>query len=543
LAVSLRAPVSSEMPFDSAPPIVRLANVFARPYENAVATARTCYSGRGIVTEDEVSGVGLDAQAAALRAEQRDRIAASTYRAGHHTILQHAHVQFAIDRVSRHFVWSFLHAHPFYNSEQTSQRFVEVRPGHVAIPRLPGAARAIYAGAVDGLMEDYRALNELLAPTVEEAYFEIFPVRRKRADVWRRALQKKTQEIARYVLPVATHTTLYHTVSVLTLLRYWRVAASFDTPAETRVVVGEMLRQLLAQDPMLATLVQSPLDAGALPEQRALDRLAMDDARHASEARAQAQALDAALGGRTSRLVDRFASNERRVAEAVREVLGVGETCLSDDEAIASALAPDRNALLGEALNLTTLSKLSRALGHAHYVFQKRLSHTADSQDQRHRMTPGSRPILPAYLGAEPDYITPTLVRAASDAAQSRYRTAMDRAWTAIDALARLGVPAEWRAYLLPNAVTIRFSESADLLHLRHKLAMRLCYNAQEEIWQASVDEAADIAALEPRIGRHLLPPCGVRFDAGARPICPEGDRYCGVQVWKLARRDWRRLI
>jgi len=45
-------------------------------------------------------------------------------------------------------------------------------------------------------------------------------------------------------------------------------------------------------------------------------------------------------------------------------------------------------------LVVTTLGKLPRALSHAHYTFRKRLSHTADSQDQRHRMVPGSRPLL-----------------------------------------------------------------------------------------------------------------------------------------------------
>ena len=48
----------------------------------------------------------------------------------------------------------------------------------------------------------------------------------------------------------------------------------------------------------------------------------------------------------------------------------------------------------------------------------------------------------------------------------------------------------DFAEYLLPNSVSVRFTESADLLNLWHKHAMRLCYNAQEEIWQASVEEA-----------------------------------------------------
>ncbi|MDQ2977933.1 MAG: FAD-dependent thymidylate synthase, partial [Acidobacteriota bacterium] len=57
----------SEIPFSftSPAPRVRLVNAFARPFENVVATARTCYSSKGIVTEDQASA----------RPERRDALA------------------------------------------------------------------------------------------------------------------------------------------------------------------------------------------------------------------------------------------------------------------------------------------------------------------------------------------------------------------------------------------------------------------------------------------------------------------------------------
>src|SRR5664280_3910193 len=61
-------------------------------------------------------------------------------------------------------------------------------------------------------------------------------------------------------------------------------------------------------------------------------------------------------------------------------------------------------------LNLSTLSKLGRCLHHAHYTFAKKLSHAADSQDQRHRMTPAARPLLAAVVDDEPDVVVPRLV-------------------------------------------------------------------------------------------------------------------------------------
>jgi thymidylate synthase ThyX len=119
----------------------------------------------------------------------------------------------------------------------------------------------------------------------------------------------------------------------------------------------------------------------------------------------------------------------------------------------------------------------------------------------------------------------------------------MARTWRAIAKLRELGVPAETAAYLLPNAVAVRFTESADLLNLHHKLKSRLCYNAQEEIWRASLDEARQIRDVEPTIGRYLLPPCGLRLMTSTRPICPEGERYCGVPVWKLSIDQYARVI
>jgi hypothetical protein len=205
-------------------------------------------------------------------------------------------------------------------------------------------------------------------------------------------------------------------------------------------------------------------------------------------------------------------------------------------------LDPAQNKYLGDSLNLTTLSKLSRCLVHPSYTFMKRLSHAADSQDQRHRATPASRPCLPAYLGSDPDAVLPVLV-AADARVRRRYEDSLEATWEGIAAVRRLGATDEFAAYLLPNAVALRFTESADLSGLWHKLEMRLCYNAQEEIWQASVDEARQIAAVEPRIGSHLLPPCTVRLRAGTRPICPEGKRFCGVRVWDLPVSEYQRLI
>src|SRR3989344_2366009 len=139
-------------------PRVTLINYFKDAYNNAVAAARTCYSGKVILPED----VSKSEKAVI----QRDAIAESIYEAGHHTILQHAHFQFTLDRISRQFIWSFLHSHPYYNSEQVSQRYVEIKPGTYTIPPIEGGAREIYERTVEAQFAAYSKLNLLLLPSV-----------------------------------------------------------------------------------------------------------------------------------------------------------------------------------------------------------------------------------------------------------------------------------------------------------------------------------------------------------------------------------------
>ena len=126
---------------------VRLVNAFRRPFDNAIATARTCYSPKGIVDESQVVGEGLTAPERDAVLARRDAIADSIFHAGHHTPFQHVSFQFAITGVSRHFIWSFLHSHPFYNSEQVSQRYVKVAPDAIYLPDLSPAARDVFLAA------------------------------------------------------------------------------------------------------------------------------------------------------------------------------------------------------------------------------------------------------------------------------------------------------------------------------------------------------------------------------------------------------------
>jgi thymidylate synthase ThyX len=217
------------------------------------------------------------------------------------------------------------------------------------------------------------------------------------------------------------------------------------------------------------------------------------------------------------------------VAAAVRHVLGRSD--LDDDEALALALDPAQSRYRLDTLNVSFHAPVMRALDHAHYTFRKKLSHTADSQDQRHRMVPGSRPLLTRTVPDRVDAIEPELV-ARDPACHALFVEALEAAWDARARLLALGVAPEHALYVLPNALAVRFEESGSLLHLLHKWTMRTCLNAQREIWDASMEEVEQLRAVHPQLARHIGPPCAVRSGL-VRPRCTEGTHFCGVPVWR----------
>ncbi len=499
----------------SGPPVVTLRQAPARPYDGAIAAARTCYSPR-VVSPDEVTPA------------HRESIGPLTFEGGHHTVFQHAHFEFGLENVSRQFVWSFLHSHPFYNSEQSSQRFVRLDEIRAYVPPdLPDPAREVYERAIESAWDAYRRLAEILKEDTRRIVAELRHLspnaaekRRKRVE---REAEKKAIEVARYVIPIAAFTSMVHTVSGIVLHRLYRMMRTGDTPRENEAVVSAMIAKVRELDPAFFERVgEGPLAEGEIVETRVSQPASGDK---------EAARLDALLGARTSLLVDYTARGEETTAEAVRSVLGASPAELGDEQALEQALNPSLNRYRLETLQLSVHSPLARALHHSTYTFLKKLSHTADSQDQRHRMVPASRPLMTLNDTRRPDYVTPPLV-ARNPKARELYEQAMESAWTAKNRLREMNVSLESALYLLPNATALRFHESGSLLYLAHKWVMRTCFNAQEEIYRASMDELEQVRAVHPRLVRHMGPPCVLR--AGRiTPTCTEGEHFCGVPVWR----------
>src|SRR6202521_5483081 len=427
-AQPMTSPQPDRVPFEAAAPRVTLRNHFAHPYDSAIAAARTCYAPRLIGPEE-------------ITDKQRLQIGASTFYGGHHTVYQHAHFEFGLENVSRQFVWSFLHAHPFYNSEQQSQRYVRLDHALAYLPpEIPGfgqAERAIYEDAIARAWGYYRECTSLLQGDAREILSDIWHIgpmsHAKRVLKVDRQAEKRAIEVARYVLPVAAATTMVHTLSGIVLHRLWRMAAASDTPEEARTVIGEMVARVREIDPQFFDRFDTaPMEPEEMPEWAHAPR---DGAGEEF-----AREFDARLGGRVSVLTDFSPKAPRVVAEAYRAVLGLTESACSDSEAIDRLLNPARNTYRLETLNVGVHAPIMRALQHATYTFAKKISHTADSQDQRHRMVPGSRPLLTLADTREPDYITPALLQE-NPRAKEVYERAMQDAWYAKNELLDRGVP------------------------------------------------------------------------------------------------------
>lgn len=508
-----------------ATPKVRLLAWTEKAYDLAIASARTCYAPE-LKTVDSVND------------KLRDFLGTMIYDAGHHTPFQHPTFVFGLEGVSRQFVWAFLHSHPYYNSEQQSQRYVVMDAAHVVVPDgLTTEQRDQFHHAVEVAYDAYDRIGGLLQEDLKRTMTAIGRIKGQSEKKIAQEAQKKAIENARYVVPIAAATSLYHTVSGIELKRYARMAETGDCPAESRAVVMAMLEAVRAVDPDFVERIQEePMPRGEVLEtciEQAAGARAPGDK---SDGDRFAETFDAKLEGLPARLVAHTEQGERLMAEGVRESLGIDESALSDDDAIALVMDPAKNPHHVDTLNTWTHSPAMRALNHVHYTFKKKLSHTADSQDQRHRTVPATRPLLSRVHTSYPDHHTPEPI-AKNAEAKRVYDETMALLWETKNALIADGVPAEKAVYVLPNAVNVRFTATGPLIGFLHKWRLRTCFNAQREIYDHSMVERAQVAQVHPRLGAHIGPPCMLRVhdESSWQPKegpCPEGPQWCGVKVW-----------
>jgi len=440
-----------------------------KPTNIAVSAARTCYFAGGLVEPQKSEGWSA-----------KDVLLSSIFEAGHHTTLQHAHFTILIDGMSRHLIWRLLHSHPYYNSEQISQRYAKMKAENFVYPK--GGNGEAWHGYYERVFGHYEKLVEELKTKFEE----ILPKFKKKDAI------KKAQEFARYVLPQGMGAYLYHTVNLTVALRYIALAKVMPEVQDEAMEFAALLEEeLLRIDASLRPLIEYAKNAKAVFSDFDMSGL----------------------------------KKERNVDE--KTVVKIFD--------IVNPLNYDINENYSGVLRLSMLSTDAAALGG--FSSYMKLSFSADAQNQRHRRSVAVRPTL--FKNYKKEYYIPPII-AKDEKLKAIYEEAMEDAYSFFDSQsAAIGFGEA--VYALPNSHLIEIVERNDMASFNHKAQMRLCFNAQEEIYDIVYEQAKELRRQNVAGAEKLLPPCALRSEAGINPICPEGSRFCGVKVWKQSFEELKR--
>jgi flavin-dependent thymidylate synthase len=440
-----------------------------KPIDIAVGSARSCYFGKHIVTPED-----------AAIWDKKNELLNSIFKAGHHTTLMHYHFTFLIEGMSRLLIWRLLHSHPFYNSEQVSQRYAKMKIDNFTYPK--NADKNKWQNFYEEMFSYYESLIEKLTPVIEK----ILPKFQKKS------AKKKAQEFARYLLPMGMNAHLYHSVNVITALRYITAAKVIpEAKDEAKEFVRQIKEQMLKIDENLAPLIE-------------------------------------------------FAENENVVFPNIDiEKIKTKHHINNEKVKIFDIVNYDfeLNENYAGVMRLSSMYLDESILGSFNSYIK--LSLSADAQNQRHRRSPAIRPKLENIYKRD-FYIPPVIDN--NKEVKDIYLKAVDRSYDFFEK-ERESLGFSEAAYALLNAHNIEIIEHDDFNEFAHKAQMRLCYNAQEEIFDIVYKQVKQLREAGVSAAEKFLPPCAIRFKEGIRPICPEGERFCGIKVWKLNFEDYNRII
>lgn len=440
------------------------------PSDVAVSAARTCYFPNGIVTPEKSHDWA-----------RKTNLLNGIFKGGHHTTLQHTHITMMISGVSRHLIWRFLHAHAFYNSEQVSQRYTRMKADSFVFPK--EADKKQWEKYYQDRFDDYEKLSEILYSNVDV----VVPKFRKKDT------GKKAQEMARYVLPGGISAYLYHTVNIITLLRYISVAKVMpESRLEAMEFADIIARKLIELDKDLAPLVE-----------------------HAQNSELTFPTFD------INSIKERLNIQDEQVK--VYDVVGDVDFDINNNYA--------------DVLRFSQMLSDEGVLGgFSTYV---KFSLSADAQNQRHRKSPAIRPALESYY--KRSYYIPPIIKQNKEALKI-YTASIEASYEFFEEQ-KQKIGFSEAAYALTNAHEIEFVERNDFTSFHHKAQMRLCYNAQQEIYDMVYEQVKQLRQMKVKGAEKFLPPCSIRAEMKIHPICPEGDHFCGIKVWKLDFEDYKRDI
>jgi len=449
----------------------------------------------------------------------------STLEAGHHTTRMHTNFTWKM-MVSRYVVHDFFHNFPYYNTSQQSQRYVEIKNGNFLVPPgLTDSQKELFLRSAQFANDKYFEMLPMLEPEITRRMHEIYS-----ATAWqnldRKAYlkgkaEKLSQEVARYVLPINQFTILDYTLNELQLLRLFRASLLPNVSDEARYMVAKMIESVSVIDPQIIEELQMPIEAER------------DYGQNEKYIIKNKNEFDDILGGKSSKLLNYDQRTRTVVAMAVRNVLGFSREEMSDKEALSRLMDPVKNPLLADVFDSGINDPLTQCLRLINFNNAVRLSHAGDSQRQRHRTIPGVTPPMESIFDGEVDCFQPMVVRGSQQLLDFFDKT-MATEIENVNRCLESGISKREAILLVPNSYNIRLIETGDGLDYLHRRKLRLCSNAQEEIFFMDLEQTRQTLEVFPEMKKMLMAPCGLRKITGQKPFCPEGERYCGQPMWNF---------
>jgi flavin-dependent thymidylate synthase len=440
---------------------IKILDLNYKPTDIAVGSARSCYFSKSIVTPEMTQNW-----------DKKNELLNSIFKAGHHTTLQHYHFTILIEGMSRHLIWRLLHSHMFYNSEQVSQRYAKMKEENFYIPKNTDSKK--WENYYKKMFKYYDEFCEKLEPIMKE----------KLPKFQKKNAKKKAQEMARYLLPIGMKAHLYHTINVITALRYLN-AVNFlpEAQTEAKEFADKLESEMLRIDKNLKPLIEF-----AKNEKAVFPKINIDKYR---------------------------SENNVNIFDIVNHNFEMNENY--------AGVLRTSNIFLDESL----------LGGFNSYI---KLSFSADAQNQRHRRSPAIRPAIKDIY--KRDFYIPPIIK---ENLLDEYNEAINYSYDFFEEENK-NMDFSEAIYALTNAHNIEILQKDDFNEFTHKAQMRLCYNAQQEIFDIVYEQIKQLKEQGVNID-NFLPPCAVRYKEGIKPYCPEGERFCGVKVWKLNFDEYKREI
>ena len=466
------------------------------PRNISVASARGCYAKR-IISSDECESWKTEFV-------NSDDLLKDLFIAGHTTTLEHYHITLNLEDISRHFVWRYLHSFPYYSTDQQSQRYVEMQIENFIIPeQLSNDDKIEWRNFYNEIFETYSLFNDKLINLFDSKETIILNKQQEKNK------KKKALEFARYILPLGQLTKMKYTINFITMLRLIGFFTSLNEKDECFYEAIEFASKL---EDILLNIDDRLVD---------MIKLAKDEFKN----------------------ITPLSKNYEIDYKSKFEFL---------DNKKAKLISHNLNILNLNGINKThnfKVNPLTQNLNEMEdFVCEHLVSHSCDSQNQRHRTTKGFRPLLDDYYDVlENKYYIPEIFNISNNVIENElkelYINTINKIYSFFD-LQRKKYGFGIALYILPNAQKVYFLEKNFMSQFEHKAQKRLCYNAQEEIFYMTKDILNELTINGIDISKYdLLTPCQVNQKYNIKPLCPEGQRFCGEKVWKLNLNQMNRLI